>query len=103
MDEEKLKILTGSIAVSRAVDLCPGAPQCISRVCEAIHIGDATYGINDLLLCAVCVQIELHICCITGEKKPIINGKAKLKEDRITGKKQQQKKKKHPKKHNRLW
>ena len=103
MDEEKLKILTGSIAVSRAVDLCPGAPQCISRVCEAIHIGDATYGINDLLLCAVCVQIELHICCITGEKKPIINGKAKLEEDRITGKKQQQKKKKHQKTHNRLW
>lgn len=85
MDEEKLETLTGSVAISRAVDLSPGAAQCISCVREAVHIGDAMYGINDLLLRAVRVQEELHICCVTGEKKPITNGKAKLEEDRITG------------------
>lgn len=57
--------LTCSVAVDIGIDLCPGAQEGVRGVGVAVDVGDPANGVNDLLLTAVRIQVELDVGAVT--------------------------------------
>ena len=53
--------LTGSVSIDSVVDLGPGTTQSVCCVGVAVVVGNVADGVNDLVLGAVRVQVELYI------------------------------------------